>query len=152
MLKPFRLAILAHDAGKPIAARNREKHRQGEYNAKYGKDFLLQAGVGERMAELLVAAGGRGAELAFAARRSKSSDDKVALLTFSASVLKHFYDGKVPAIEQTRGFAQMCNIVNICDGGAYTPIRVRQRREYPGRRYIIGMQDHSTVALCTLSA
>lgn len=120
MLKPIRLALIAHDIGKPIAARKGEKHRQHEYNAVYGKDFLMKAGVDSALADLLVAVAGRGSDLAFSYGKSKSSEDWQRLVAFARKTLGRFYVNESPTDEQAMGLIHVCRIINVCDGGAYT--------------------------------
>ncbi len=134
LLAPMRLAILSHDVGKPIASARGEKHRQKEYNVAQADDFLGKLGVDERLKGLLLAVIGDGEELAFQIEvRGAGEPAEAAMKELATSTLQKFYGSKSVTDEQINGFAEMCKMLQVCDGGAYTSMAITRREGGKGR-------------------
>jgi hypothetical protein len=132
-LAPMRLAIISHDVGKPVAAANGEKHLQKKYNALQADDFLTKAGVDERLKGILLAVIGEGADLAYKIDIRGAGDAAVAELeSLARDTLSKFGSG-VNIDGQIAGFVEMCKMIQICDGGAYTSMAITNRRDGRGK-------------------
>lgn len=121
LLEPMRLAIIGHDIGKPKADASKERHLQKAYNAAQAADFYDTLGVDEDMKALLLALIGEGSELAYkidirhAGAAAEDSMRRLAITT-----LQQMSGIDTVDESQIEGFTQMCKILQICDGGAYT--------------------------------
>ena len=125
LLAPMRLAILSHDVGKPIAAARGEKHKQMEYNVIQADDFLGKLGIDDKLKGLLLAVIGEGEELAFQIEvRGAGEPAKVAMRELATKTLKQFYGSESVTDEQITGFTEMCKMLQVCDGGAYTSMAI----------------------------
>lgn len=125
LLAPIRLAILSHDLGKPIAAARGKRHKQMEYNLAYAKDFLNKVGVDDKVKGLLLAVIGKGSKLAFEIEvRGSGEPAEAAMKDLATKTLKEFYDSESVTEEQIIGFVEMCKILQVCDGGAYTSMAI----------------------------
>lgn len=134
LLAPMRLAILAHDAGKPIASARDEKHRQKEYNVTQADDFLGKLGVDERLKDLLLAVIGDGEDLAYQIEvRGAGEPAAMAMRELAVNALQKFYGSEKVTDEQINGFSEMCKMLQICDGGAYTSMAITRREDGKGR-------------------
>lgn len=134
LLAPMRLAILSHDVGKPIASARGEKRRQKEYNVSQAGDFLGKLGVDERLKNLLLAVIGDGEELAFQIEvRGVGESAVTAMRELAVSTLKKFNSSEDVTDEQINGFIEMCKILQVCDGGAYTSMAITRREGGNGR-------------------
>jgi len=134
LLAPMRLAILAHDVGKPIAAAHGEKHKQKEYNVSQADDFLGKLGVDDRMRGLLLAVIGDGEELAFQIEvRGAGEPAASTMKALATKTLEQFYGSEEVSDEQIEGFSEMCKMLQVCDGGAYTSMAVTNRSGGKGR-------------------
>jgi len=130
LLKPMRLAILVHDIGKSVAASSGEKHLQKQYNERQADDFLDEIQIDDKMKQLLQAVIGRGAELAFAIDiRHEGESAELAMKNLALDTLKVFYHSEHVTEAQITGFKEMCRMLQICDGGAYTSMAITR----PGR-------------------
>jgi hypothetical protein len=128
LLAPMRLAILSHDLGKPEAAEEGEKHKQMEYNLKQADDFLGKLGVENKLKDLLLAVIGEGEELAFQIEINGAGEPaKAAMKRLATKTLKQFYDSETVTDEQITGFSEMCKMLQVCDGGAYTSMAITNR-------------------------
>ncbi len=128
LLAPMRLAILAHDVGKPAATARGEKHKQKEYNVAQADDFLSKLGVDERLKGLLLAVIGDGEELAFQIEvRGAGEPAQKAMVELATKTLSHFYGSENVSDEQITSFIEMCKILQVCDGGAYTSMAITNR-------------------------
>lgn len=133
LLAPMRLAILIHDLGKPMAVANGEKHKQEEYNVSQAEDFLNKIGAYDELKDLLLAVIGKGHNLAFQIDIRKSGES--AQQQFNALALESMrkYLGTEHVEEEyLTGFTQMCRILQICDGGAYTSMAITNRGKGKG--------------------
>lgn len=134
LLAPMRLAILSHDVGKSIASARGEKHRQKEYNVAQAGDFLGKLGVDERLKDLLLAVIGDGEELAFQIEVRGAGEPAVtAMRELAIDSLQKFYGSENVTDEQINGFTEMCKMLQVCDGGAYTSMAITRREGGKGR-------------------
>lgn len=128
LLAPMRLAILAHDLGKPAAARQGEKHRQKEYNVQQAGDFMDKLGVDERLRELLLSIIGDGEALASEVGIRGDEGAASALRTIARSSMRHYVATGETSEQLVDAYVAMCHILWVCDGGAYTSMAVTNRR------------------------
>jgi len=130
MLTPMRLAILAHDVGKPLASASGEKHKQKQYNIAQADDFLSRVGVDDRLKDLLLAVIGDGEDLAFQiAIRGAGESTQVKMREFAVKTLSKFYGSDNITDNQISSFVEMCNILQVCDGGAYTSMAITRTKQ-----------------------
>ena len=114
--------------GKPFASARGEKRYQKEYNLAQASDFFNKLGVSERLKNLLLAVIGDGEELAYQTEVIKAGEDaETNMQELATSVMQQFYSSELVTDEQTKGFIEMCRILQICDGGAYTSMAVTRR-------------------------
>jgi len=64
LLIPMRLALLAHDLGKPMAVARDEKHKEKDYNQIQAADFFAKIGLSDKTVDFLDSILGEGVELA----------------------------------------------------------------------------------------
>jgi hypothetical protein len=134
MLAPMRLAILAHDIGKPIAAREGERQNQKQYNIEYAAEFYDKLGIDPKLKDLMIAVIGEGAQLAFKIDvLKKGQPAEFAMTELAQDTLVDFYDTAEITQGQIDGFVEMCKILQVCDGGAYTTMAVTRSRQGKGR-------------------
>jgi len=134
LLTPMRLAIIAHDLGKPTAVLQGDMRKQKEYNVTQAGDFLTKLGVDDRLKNLLVAMIGDGEELAFRIDVRKAGEPAMkSMIELSVRTLKDFYGTEDVTDEQINSFIEMCKILQICDGGAYTSMAVTRRADGKGQ-------------------
>lgn len=130
LLAPMRLAIIAHDVGKPIAAAEGMKHQQGKYNSIQARDFMEKLGVEKKLANLTSAIIGRGAALAFEVDiRRLGNGAEQGLQQFARTTLQEYYGSNQVSDAQLDAFTEMCKILQLCDGGAYTSMATTRTRE-----------------------
>lgn len=133
-LAPMRLAILAHDIGKPIAAAEGTKHLQKKYNVAQADDFFNKLNIDKKMKQLLLRVIGDGAELAFQIDvRHGGQPAETAMNRLADQAVHEFTGGEVVSDAQRQSFIEMCKILQICDGGAYTSMAVTRGRRGMGR-------------------
>lgn len=133
MLAPMRLIILAHDIGKPIASQDGRKQDQSVYNVKYATEFFQKLGIDTKMSALMVSVLGDGAKLAFDIDvRKKGAPAEAKIDALADATMTEFY-GEKPTEAQKSGYIEMCRMLQICDGGAYTTMGVTRRRQGIGR-------------------
>ena len=136
LLAPMRLAILSHDVGKPIAAARGEKHKQMEYNVAQADDFLGKLGIDDKLKDLLLAVIGEGEELAFQIEvRGAGEPAKAAMRELATKTMKQFYGSESVTSEQITGFTEMCKMLQVCDGGAYTSMAITRPTAKGSGRY-----------------
>ncbi len=127
MLAPMRLAILAHDIGKPAAAIKGEIHNQKDFNQIYANGFLKEVGLPVRDRKMILAIIGEGADLAFDINiRGAGQSAKAAMYKLAKDTLREYIRSRV-SDEEINGFAAMCSMLQICDGGAYTSMGVTNK-------------------------
>lgn len=140
MLAPMRLAIIAHDIGKSVAASRGEKHLQKKYNRMYAEKFFDELGINHNTQELLLAIMAEGSDLAYEVYVKSKGDPKRAgsasrqrLVQLARDALNNFYGKDEVSAELIRGFVGMCKILQVCDGGAYTDMAITRSRQGKGR-------------------
>lgn len=125
----MRLAILAHDLGKPEAAAKGRKHLQDQYNAQEADKFLTKLGVNDRLKKLILAIVGEGEALALQVARTYSAESAVmAMRNFAVRTLQEYNGSREVAEEQVQAFTELCQMFMICDGGAYTSMAVTRSK------------------------
>lgn len=128
MLAPMRLAILTHDIGKSVAVAHGEKHKQKEYNAVQATDFLAKLGVDDTLKDLLLAVIGDGQELAYQIEvRGDGELAEKEMRSLATRNLRQFLGSEKITQNQIDGFTEMCSILQVCDGGAYTSMAVTRK-------------------------
>lgn len=134
LIAPMRLAILAHDVGKPIASAKGEKHSQKEYNITQATDFMRKLGINKQLEGMLLAIIGDGEELAFQINvRGAGEPAMKAMRELAINTLGSFNGPNEVTEEQIDGFTEMCKILQVCDGGAYTSMAVTRKGGGRGR-------------------
>ncbi len=127
-IAPMRLAIIAHDLGKPHAVAVDAKHLEKDFNVAQATDFFDKLGITEPLKELLLAVIGDGSRLAFEVDVRKSGDHAEAAMTeLAETTMKRFFKTEQVSESQIEAFKEMCKILQICDGGAYTSMAVTRR-------------------------
>ena len=93
-------------------------------------DFLTRAGVDERLKGILLAVIGEGADLAYQINiRGAGEAAEAELESLARNTLSKF--GTSDNIgDQVSGFIEMCKMLQISDGGAYTSMAIT--RKAPG--------------------
>ena len=128
LLTPMRLIILAHDIGKPVAAASGEKYKQKEYNVRQAEDFLTKLGVSKNYIDLIKAIIGEGASLAGDINVKKAGEPaKKALRDLAIRSIQELTGQDKVLDSQIKGFEEMCYILQICDGAAYTSMATTVR-------------------------
>lgn len=130
LLAPLRLALLAHDLGKPAAVANREKRKQMQYNQRQASEFFGALGVSQKTASFLLSIIGKGAELAHKIEISGVGEiAEKELAALAKNSLRAFVDDD-EAITQKHieGYINICKILLTCDGGAYTSMAVTRKK------------------------
>jgi hypothetical protein len=130
LLAPMRLGIIVHDAGKPAAHKARERRDQKKYNVAQAADFFGKLGIDSGTQTLLLAVIGEGMELAYQIDiRHAGAPAEAAMHDLATRTLQSIHGGEVDQ-SQIDGFIEMCKILQICDGGAYTSMATTA---YPDR-------------------
>ena len=130
LLAPMRLAIVAHDLGKPQAALPDAKKSQKQYNEQYAQEFFQELGINEQLSKPLTAMIGDGEDLAYAVHIR--GQNAAAFRDFAKATLVDAFP-KTDIIEQDiRGFMTLCSILQLCDGGAYTSMAVTRSLDGSG--------------------
>lgn len=127
LVAPMRLALIAHDVGKPTASLKGEKHRQKEYNVAYANDFLNKLKIDERTKALILGVIGDGAKLAsqiYVVDKAVTTESKAEMNDLATKTLRQFYGTKEIDNSQISGFVNLCKMLLVCDGGAYTSMAV----------------------------
>lgn len=130
----MRLAIITHDLGKPAAVADRSKHLEKQYNARQATDFLAKIGISEPVKKLVLAMIGDGSQLAFQmnvnGNRESAAPEMGALARVTLSAL---HEGKPVSNSEMVAFYEMCSMLQVCDGGAYTSMAVTRSRDTEGK-------------------
>lgn len=125
LLTPMRLALLVHDIGKPIAAARGEKHLQKQYNIEQAEDFMTKLEINEKMQKFILAIIGDSQRLAFDIYiRGAEEPQKTQLRELAATTMSEFTGSPVVSKQEIDGFIEMCKILQVCDGSAYTSMAV----------------------------
>lgn len=134
LLAPLRLAILAHDIGKPAAVDAGEKHRHKEYTATQANAFLDKLGVDERLKGLLLAIIDEGQTAAYQLyMRNGGKPAQTAMKKLAVKTLSQFYGSDIVTDEQVGGFTELCKILQVCNSGAYTSMAITRKGDGNGR-------------------
>lgn len=135
VLAPMRLALLLHDLGKPAAVAQGEKRNQKNYTARSADDFMTKLGAGDDTKRLVQAVIGDGAELAYHINVLGDRDESAAaaMQKLARRALGLSGLAGVRAERQIQGFVDMCTMLQICDGGAYTSMAVTRSADGKGR-------------------
>lgn len=134
LLGPMRLAILSHDVGKPFASARGESHAQMAYNIEVADDFLSKLGVDDKLKGLLIALIGEGEDLAYQIEVKGAGEDTVAAMReLAVDTLQNFYGAEAVTEAQVNGFTEMCRMLQVCDGGAYTSMAITRKPNGWGR-------------------
>lgn len=138
LLAPMRLAILTHDIGKNSAVARLDKREQASANLRQALDFMNKLGVDRRYQDVIASMVGLGADLAYLIDVKKISPTakttaKQAMFQLAQGTMREFL-GRDPSTEEMRAFVVMCQILQRCDGGAYTSMAVT-RPESGGSYY-----------------
>ena len=136
LLLPMRLAILVHDLGKPAAAAKGQKHKQQTYNAKFAEQFMSKVGIDGRLSKLVVAIIGDGESAAADEYIYKNGkDSELQRQGVARKALREFSGLEAVPQEQITAFNEMCKILPICDGGAYTSMATTRTSDGSSRNY-----------------
>jgi hypothetical protein len=134
MLAPMRLAIVAHDIGKPAAVAEGQKRRQKEFNISQADDFLTKLGIEDKLKGLLIAIIGDGSELSYLLNVRKAGEPaEKAMRAHAITSLQKFYGKTKITDQQIDGFVEMCTMLQVCDGGAYTSMAITRKDNGKGR-------------------
>lgn len=127
-LAPMRLAIITHDIGKPAAAHNREKHLQKDYNNHWANKYLKTLDLNPQLRGLLMSMIGDGMELVSQIELGRAKPGTEEYLDrFARKAMKDFYQTDHVTEAQVGTYKDMCKMLFICDGGAYTSMAVTRR-------------------------
>jgi hypothetical protein len=128
LLKLMRLAIVSHDIGKPLAAANRQKHKQKEYNLAQATDFFDKLGVDPRAQGLMLAMIGEGQKHAYRIDVKRDGDvARAEMRQFAEKTIQEFTGSEQVSTAQVEAFEAMCMMLHTVDGGAYTSMAVTRR-------------------------
>jgi hypothetical protein len=107
-----------------------------QYNVAQADDFLGKLGIDDTLKGLLLAIIAEGEELAFQIEvRGAGEPAKTAMKELATKTLKQFYDSEGVTDEQITGFTEMCKMLQVCDGGAYTSMAITRPTAIWGGRY-----------------
>lgn len=131
LLAPLRLAILAHDLGKPAAVAKGQKHMEREHNLAQASSFFSEIGLPAQTADFLNSILDQGVQLAYQAEISGMKESGRRLRALARRSLQHLKgDGETVTEQDIEGYVGLCNVILACDGGAYTSMAVTSR---PGK-------------------
>jgi hypothetical protein len=122
----MRLALIVHDIGKPAAAE--QGVRQEVYNQTFAKEFMESVGVPAQTRDFVLGLIGTGAKLA---ERVVLRGDDVARAELVRHAKKQMLEvlGKAPTKYEVEGYAELCEALLACDGGAYTTMAVTRGKQ-----------------------
>jgi hypothetical protein len=126
LLAPMRLALLAHDLGKPAAVANGDKANEQAYNLRQAADFFNKLGVDPKTAKFLSNLIGPGLDLAYQYFVRGGGADVAKQLKRLAKESWGLLGEKPEELtnDQLLGFVGLCRVMLVCDGGAYTSMAV----------------------------
>lgn len=132
LLAPMRLALLAHDLGKPQAVANGEKHKEKEYNLAEAANFFAKIGLPDKTADFLSSILEEGVELAHKSEIARVESASQAFRDLAGRSLRRLNanTGRRVTERSIEGYISLCNIILVCDGGAYTSMAITSR---PGK-------------------
>jgi hypothetical protein len=123
MLRMLRLALLVHDIGKPAASKNHEMHLQKKYNHEQAGAFLTALGLKDELQLFILSMIGDGEEIAARLQIRRDPSAQQELEDYAAHVIETT-SGQPSSHKAVIGYVELCKIVQICDGGAYTDMAV----------------------------
>lgn len=133
LLPVMRLAIITHDLGKPESVASRSKYLEKEYNARQASDFLNKIGLDEAVKILILAMIGDGSQLAFQINIQGNRETAVsAMEDLARATLGAFHSDQIVPQAEIRAFSEMCKMLQLCDGGAYTSMAVTRTADASG--------------------
>ncbi len=132
-IAPMRLSILVHHLGKPLEAEMTEKHKMKENNVTQAADFLSKLGVDEGLICLIHAVIGDGERYAFMMDVRGEGQQAVEAIRGLAKKTLEKFGRKEVSDNLITGFIEMCRILQVCDGGAYTSMAITRKGEWRGR-------------------
>lgn len=134
LLAPMRLAIMTHDIGKNEAVARLDKFEQSKANTAQAVDFLQKLGVDARHQNVIISMIALGSDLAYLIDvKGVGGNAKKGMFQLAQGTMREFL-GREPSQEEMRAFVVMCQVLQRCDGGAYTSMAVT-RPEDGGSRY-----------------
>lgn len=119
VLPLVKTALLVHDIGKSEAARERQPHKQHEFNKKLANDFLRHLRLDDRTTDLIQKLIGPAQKLTSDIIVRGKEEAIPALATLAAESLERF-SGQKPSAEMIKAFVDISEIIQTCDSGAYT--------------------------------
>jgi hypothetical protein len=123
ILRILRLALLVHDIGKPAASKNHDMHLQKKYNYDHASVFLTTIGVKKALKEFILSMIGDGEEIAARLQTRRDQSAQQELEEYAKHVIEAV-TAEPSSYEAVIGYAELCKIVQICNGGAYTDMAV----------------------------
>ena len=120
LLGVMRLAIIAHDIGKPEAAAKDEAYRQKAYNQVVGRRFFDALELNTDVTEFVQNLTGEGMTLIEEIIRYDDDPAVVVELVDRARTELARLGIEQPTPAQIQGYVDLCEILMTCDGGAYT--------------------------------
>lgn len=134
LLVPARLAMIVHDIGKPEAVAHGSRSEQKTFNRVWAQDFLTKLGAPDHIQLVVLAMIGDGSELAFKIDIRREGERPLAdLRELGRTTLREAYGLAEVPDEYVDGFVELCRVLQMCDGGAYTSMAVTRKDE--GGRY-----------------
>lgn len=130
MVGPIRLALLAHDLGKPEAVRDGNKQLEPEYNQRFADRFFKAIGYDEKSAALLMSMIGDGVKLFEQIAIRDGGQSKIDELKELARQSLGKFTGEPGEIPDALidGYMAVCKMIFVCDGGAYTSMAITRRK------------------------
>ncbi len=136
-LAPMRLAILAHDLGKPKALKNGGKQSQDKYNVEVARDLFSKLGI-EPMSKLenalivIIVGSGLLAKREKIGRNISDQESALAGENLNKLIQMLLFNEYDPAANESnqpviKQFVAMCKMLLACDGGAYTTMATTRR-------------------------
>jgi hypothetical protein len=93
-------------------------------------DFFEKLGLDEKLSGLILAVIGNGSQLAYQIDVRRGGEPaESAMKAFAVRVFGEFLGKPEVSDRQAEGFAQMCRMLQLCDGGAYTSMAVTHSKQ-----------------------
>ena len=127
LLPAMRLMIISHDLGKPIASEKGRKHLQKQYNKVQALDFYNKLGIDKKLQDLLINIIIEGEEIAFEMQKIGGQDSKDRMEELANKCLSKYFGTNEITTDMIGGFYGMCQMLYLCDGGAYTSMAVTRK-------------------------